>query len=223
LAVAYKPNFAFYEALGADGWKALAEVRALIPATIPVIADAKRGDIGNTSAAYAKAILDVLAFDAVTVSPYMGWDSVARFMEYADKGVFVLGRTSNPGARDFQDIRVDGEELYMRVAREVMKLDAPADVGLVLGAGYPEALRRVRSLGANLLVLVPGVGAQGDAEVPETIAAGANDEGDNAVLSVSRHIMFASADRGYASAIRAAATRLARDTWSARESNVAPR
>ena len=119
LVCAYKPNFAFYEALGPTGLEALRRTRDLIPAHIPTIADAKRGDVGNTARAYARAIFDHYGFDAVTASPYLGRDSLEPFFDYPDRGVFVLCRTSNPGARDLQDLSIDGEPLYRIVARLV--------------------------------------------------------------------------------------------------------
>jgi orotidine-5'-phosphate decarboxylase len=198
VAAAYKLNFAFFECLGADGWQALAHVRAAIPAHIPVIADAKRGDIGNTAAAYAAAILEVLDFGAVTVNPYLGGDSIEPFLDHAGKTIFVLCKTSNPGAADFQDRLIGDEPLYMKVAREALRWKGVADVGLVVGATQPEALRAIRALNEETLLLVPGVGAQGaDAEVARVAS---NRGGLNALITVSRQILFASAGADFASA-----------------------
>ncbi|MBV9278454.1 MAG: orotidine-5'-phosphate decarboxylase, partial [Chloroflexi bacterium] len=146
-AVAFKLNFAFYERLGGEGWKALEAVRRAIPDDVPVIADAKRGDIANTARAYAEAIFDALAFDAVTLNPYLGWDSLEPFTRYEGKGLFVLCKTSNPGSPDLQDLDVGGAPLYLAVARGALSLAGPAEVGLVVGATYPRALREVRALG----------------------------------------------------------------------------
>lgn len=206
-AACYKINFAFFEALGEEGWRSLAEVRRLIPPTIPVIADAKRGDIGSTSAAYARAIFEQLEFDAATVSPYLGWDALAPFMQYQGKALFVLCKTSNPGAGNLQDLLVDGEPLYLRLARQAIAQESQAEVGLVVGATYPDSLRAVRTLDQDMLLLVPGVGAQG-ARAGEALAAGANSSGENALISVSREILHASPGREFAAAAESAARRL---------------
>jgi orotidine-5'-phosphate decarboxylase len=191
LSVAFKINFAFFEALGPDGWQALAAVRDLVPADIPAIADAKRGDIGSTSRAYATAVFDRLGFDAVTVSPYVGWDALRPFFAYSDKGVFVLCRTSNPGAGALQNLRVEGRPLYLEVARQALAQRTRAEIGLVVGATYPEELRAVRALSEAALLLVPGVGAQGaDADVAYALAS--NAERENALIAVSRQILHAS-------------------------------
>src|SRR5579884_3325121 len=214
-AAAFKINFAFFEVLGTAGWAALDAVRRAIPDDVPVIADAKRGDIGNTDRAYARAILEVLGFDAVTVSPYLGWDSVAPFLGIPGKAALVLCKTSNPGSADFQDLPVDGVPLYMRVARTAIThagLDsAPGEVGLVIGATYPDALRSVRALSDGMVFLVPGVGAQG-ARAADAVAAGANARGENALISVSREVIFASPDKHFAEAAGRAAQSLAAET-----------
>lgn len=210
--VAFKINFAFFEALGPDGWQALQRVRASIPDHIPAVADAKRGDIGNTSRAYAQAIFDVLGFDAVTVSPFLGWDSVAPFAGYADKGVLILCKTSNADAGDLQDLTVDGIPLYLRVAQEVLRWPARADMGLVVGATQPEALQRVRDLSGETILLVPGVGAQGASAV-QAVKLGANAQGDNALIAVSRQILYASGEAAYPQAAGEAAEELAAATW----------
>lgn len=208
LALAYKINFAFFEVLGPPGWKALEEVRSFIPESVPVIADAKRGDIANSSAAYARSILDVLGFDAVTVSPYLGCDSLAPFLDYPDKGVFVLCKTSNSGATDLQDLPVDGKPLFLHIAKLVLSLPAAASAGLVVGATQLDALKAVRALNDDVLILAPGVGAQG-ARAAEALQAGGNSRGENTLISVSREVLFASDRRDYASAARAVALRFA--------------
>lgn len=208
VAAAFKINFAFFEALGPDGWDVIAALRAAVPSTIPVIADAKRGDIGNTSRAYARAILRVLDFDAVTVNPYLGWDSLTPFFDCSGKGIFVLCKTSNPGSADLQDLTVQGEPLYQRVAREAIALPAAADIGLVVGGTHPEALARVRMVAPDTLLLVPGIGAQG-ASVAETM----EQAGARVLLAVSRDILYASAGPDYAAAAHGRAAALARETW----------
>lgn len=211
-AVCFKVNFAFFEAAGPSGWSALEQVRAAVPPNIPVIADAKRGDIASTGRAYATAILDVLNFDAVTVNPYLGWDAVLPFVADETKTAFVLCRTSNPGGRDFQDRVTDGIPLYMRVAREAMVQQSPGQIGLVVGATYPDSLRSVRTLSNDLLLLMPGIGAQG-ATAAESIRCGGNDTGQNALASVSREIIFASGGADFAEAAQRSATRLKEETW----------
>jgi orotidine-5'-phosphate decarboxylase len=211
-AACYKINFAFFEVLGPGGWEAIERVRRSIPDEIPVIADAKRGDIGNTSHAYADAILRVLDFDAVTVSPYMGHDSLTPFLQYPGKSILVLCRTSNPGAVDLQELDVAGSPLYLVVARKALALSGPGEVGLVVGATAPAALRAVRALSADVILLVPGVGAQG-AKAADAVRAGANDQGKNALITVSREVMYASSLADFATAARDAAYERATETW----------
>ena len=173
LVCAYKPNLAFYEALGNDGLDALRQTIERIPDNIPVIGDAKRGDIGNTARAYARALFDGLNFDAATVNPYLGFDSIKPFIEYQDKGVFILCRTSNAGALDFQSLRCEAEmlpglesERSYRPLFEIVALKARhwniyGNIGLVVGATYPEELRLIRSSHPGMPLLIPGIGAQG--------------------------------------------------------------
>ncbi|GAI11014.1 unnamed protein product, partial [marine sediment metagenome] len=143
---AYKPNLAFYEALGIEGLIILEKTIKYMPADIPIIGDAKRGDIGNTAKAYAKALFSTLGFDAATVNPYLGFDSIEPFISYQDKGVFILCRTSNRGASDFQDLSCTGGlSLYEIVAQKVKEWNIYGNIGLVVGATYPEELKRVRS------------------------------------------------------------------------------
>jgi orotidine-5'-phosphate decarboxylase len=217
VAVCFKVNVAFFEAFGPAGWEALARLRDAMPDNIPVMLDAKRGDIGNTSAAYARSLFDLLRADAVTVSPYLGWDALEPFTAYEGRGVFVLCRTSNPGSRDVQELEVGGEPLYLHVAREAIGLDVPADVGLVVGATQPDALRRVRALDDDVILLAPGVGAQG-ATAAEAIAAGGSRKGDNVLASVSRDILYASRGADYSQAAAESARRWAAESWHAKES-----
>jgi len=208
---AYKPNLAFYEALGEKGMAALRETLAGIPDDIPVIADAKRGDIGNTAKAYARALFDELGFDAVTVNPYLGGDAVEPFLEREEKGAFILCRTSNPGARDFQDLPVsDGGEsrpLFEVVAEAAARWNTRGNAGLVVGATYPEELRRVRQICPEMTFLVPGVGAQGG-DVAAVMTNGLDARGAGLVINVSRQVLYASKGRDFAQAAGEAARRL---------------
>jgi orotidine-5'-phosphate decarboxylase len=192
LACCYKPNSAFFEALGASGHAVLAEVIEAAQRHAPVILDAKRGDIGNTARAYAAWAFDVLRADAITAAPYMGRDSVEPFFERPEKGCFVLARTSNPGASDLQGLRLaTGELLYERTARLAREWNVRGNVGLVAGATAPEELRRIREIaGPEALLLVPGVGAQGGT-AEHAIRFGANPQGDNAIVNASRAILYA--------------------------------
>lgn len=197
LVCAYKPNFAFYEAEGLTGLQALKRTIEYVPAEIPVILDAKRGDIGSTARAYARAAFETWGVDAVTVNPYLGYDSLQPFTEYGDRGVFLLCHTSNPGAQDFQSLLCGGLPLHEIVARKALEWG----VGLVVGATYPQALRAVRSLAPQVWVLVPGIGAQGG-DLEETLAAGLTKEGSGLIISASRSVTYAADPRGAASQLR---------------------
>ena len=146
LVCAYKPNLAFYEVGGREGLKALEETLSHIPDGIPTIGDAKRGDIGNTATYYARALFHSLGFDAATVSPYLGFDSVEPFTRYSDRGVFLLCRTSNRSARDFQDLVADGRPLYEHAALKALEWNTHGNIGLVVGATYPDELGRIRRM-----------------------------------------------------------------------------
>ena len=211
LVCAYKPNLAFYEALGEAGYAALRETLAAIPPHIPTIADAKRGDIGNTARAYASAVFDVLGFDAVTVSPYLGGDSLAPFIEREDRGVFVLCRTSNPGAADFQDLEVSSEKgirpLYEVVAERARSWNSRGNVGLVTGATYPEELGRVRELCPDMLLLIPGVGAQAG-DLAAAVREGLDARGGGILVVAARGVLYASKGADFARAARGAAESL---------------
>jgi orotidine-5'-phosphate decarboxylase len=206
LACAYKPNAAFYEALGIKGLEALEKTIKLIPSDTLVILDAKRGDIGNTSKMYAKAAFDILGADAVTVSPYMGEDSVSPFLEFPGKGVFVLCLTSNAGARDFQKLKCPERYLYLEVALKCnawAKAHPEAGIGLVVVATQQEIVA-VRGV-TPLPFLVPGVGAQGgdlDCAVKE------GNRGGLALINASRSIIYPEGKGDIASRIRAAALAL---------------
>jgi uridine monophosphate synthetase len=186
LACAYKPNIAFYEAAGLPGMEALEATIEYIPDEIPVILDAKRGDIGSTARAYAKAAFEVWGADAVTVNPYLGYDAVQPFLAYEDKAVFLLCHTSNPGARDFQSLRSYGQPLHEIVTRKALEWGA----ALVVGATYPEALRQIRRLAPESWILVPGIGAQGG-DLEAALAAGLNSQGHGLIINASRSIIYA--------------------------------
>ena len=190
-AACYKPNAAFYE--DADGWRALRETIAYAHGKdVPVLLDAKRADIGNTTRQYADILDEV---DAITVNPYMGHDSLQPFLDRADKGVFVLCRTSNPGRTDFQDLELDsGGTLYERVADRAVAWNEHNNVGLVVGATGPDELEAIREQVPSLPFLVPGVGAQGG-DAKAAVEHGLRDDGVGLVNS-SRGIIFAGEDKG---------------------------
>lgn len=198
-AACFKPNLAFYEQSGIPGLRALEATLAAIPDGVPVIGDAKRGDMANTAAAHARALFEVWGFDAVTVNPFLGRDSLEPFLAYADRGLYVLCRTSNPGAAEFQHARLaDGDLLHERIARE-----APgwgANVGLVAGATAPAELARIRELAPRAPLLVPGVGAQGGD--PAAAVAAAGGEPGLVVVSSSRGIADAPDPAAAALALR---------------------
>jgi uridine monophosphate synthetase len=197
LALAFKPNAAFFEAFGAQGWEALAQVIAAVPQGTPVILDAKRGDIASTAQAYVRAVFEVLGAQAVTINPYLGRDAVAPFLEDAGRGAFLLCKTSNPGAADLQDLLVGdpvatGEAqgrltVYETVARLAQAWNRDDNLGLVVGATHPQALRRVRCLAPDLWILAPGVGAQGG-DLEAALEAGLRSDGLGLLLPVSRAI-----------------------------------
>jgi uridine monophosphate synthetase len=189
VAAAYKPNFAFYEALGLEGLRALRETIAAIPPEIPVILDAKRGDIGSSAAGYARAAFDVWEADALTVNSYLGLETLAPFLEHDGRGLFVLCLTSNPGAEEFQTQTPLGDPMFVRVAQRVAA-DTPARVGLVAGATQAERLARVRSAAPDRWLLVPGVGTQGG-DLEATLARGLDAAGSRLLINASRSILYA--------------------------------
>lgn len=201
LVCAYKLNFAFYEALGEQGWTTLRRTIACIPPDLITIGDAKRGDIGNSSAMYARAIRDDLKFSSVTVNPYLGEDSVRPFIEKEQHGAFILALTSNPGAKDFQYLKVNGQPLYERVVARVKKWNTKNNCGLVVGATRPKELKRIRSIVPSLPLLIPGVGAQGGSLV-SAVRYGCTDEGVGAVINASRSVLYASPGADFADAAR---------------------
>ena len=210
-ALCYKINFAFFEALGSGGWIALEETRRTIPSDIAVIADAKRGDIASTMSQYARAIFERMDFDAVTLNPFLGWDALEPFLDYPGRAAFILSRTSNPGAGHFQELSTDGIPLYLRVAAEAAAMSRPTEAGVVAGATDLGALHEVRAIDENLLLLVPGVGAQGgSASAAHRIAS--NGRGENALITMSRSILYASPGEDFENAAAAAARDAAAQT-----------
>ena len=201
LVCAYKPNLAFYEALGIEGLTILHRTIEHIPGDIPIIGDAKRGDIGNTAKAYAKALFSVFGFDAATVNPYLGLDSIEPFISYQDKGIFILCRTSNLGASDFQNLCSDGLPLYEVVAQKAKEWNVHGNIGLVVGATYPEELKKVRSICPEMCLLIPGIGAQGG-DLASAVNYGVDARGERAIIAVSRQILYASTGKDFARAAR---------------------
>ena len=208
LVCSYKPNLAFYEALGIEGLAILEKTVAHIRRDIPIIGDGKRGDIGNTAKAYAKALFSILGFDAATVNPYLGFDSIEPFISYQDKGVFILCRTSNVSARDFQDLRCNtGSSLYETVAHKAREWNVYGNIGLVVGATYPEELRKIRSICPEMCLLIPGIGAQGG-DLASAVKYGVDAQGEKAVINVSRQILYASKGEDFAQAARNVAEKI---------------
>ncbi|HMM11992.1 MAG TPA: orotidine-5'-phosphate decarboxylase [Bacteroidales bacterium] len=209
-AVAFKPNTAFYEAEGLKGWSSLEKTMAYIKAQYPeilVIADAKRGDIGNTSASYARAFFEVMGADAITVSPYMGFDSVSPFLTYKDKWTILLAATSNSGSADFQQIAdASGARLYERVVHKATQWASPDQLMFVVGATKPSELAGLRRLVPDYFFLVPGVGAQGGS-MPEVVANAVNDQ-CGVLINASRSIIYASSGEDYARAAAGEAKRM---------------
>ena len=211
LVCAYKFNFAFYEAMDIAGIEALKQTLSYVPGGIPVIGDAKRGDIGNTAKAYAKAIFENYNFDATTVNPYLGFDSIEPFIRYEDKGVFILCRTSNAGATDFQSLSCDvkgiNHPLFEVVAQKANRWNTHGNIGLVIGATYPEELKVIRQSHPDMPILIPGVGAQGG-DLSSAVRHGVNTEGKLAIINSSRQIIYASREQDFAQAARHAASEL---------------
>lgn len=209
-AAAVKPNLAFFEAYGSAGLAALERLRARIPTDVPVIADAKRGDIGTTAARQAVALFDGLGADAVTVNPYLGAEAVAPLLERLDRFAYLLCRTSNPGAGELQDLVVVAdpvtgapqERLHERVARQATAWGPGGTVGLVVGATAPGELAAIRGIAPGLAFLVPGIGAQGGAIEPvlehgaATVAPGGGRSGGGLLVNVSRGVAGAASDSG---------------------------
>jgi orotidine-5'-phosphate decarboxylase len=222
IACAYKPNLGFYLGHGLAGPEALVETRALIPAEVPAILDCKAGDVGSTAAAYARGIFDEWSFDAVTVNPFLGEDSLAPFLAYPDRGVLVLCKTSNPGSGEWQDLQVGhdgGDPLFLKLAERVARwaIDYPASVGVVVGATYPEQLALVRARCPNLPILLPGIGAQAG-DLDAAIVGGLDADGGALIVTASRSIIYAGSGPDFADLAREAALRLRDDVNAVRAS-----
>ncbi len=201
-ACAFKVNVAFFEVWGADGWAALKQVVEAVPEDIPVILDAKRGDIASTAEAYARAAFETLGADALTVNPYLGGDALAPLMDSAEKGVFLLCKTSNPGSEDLQgQPAADGAPFYMKVAQKAVRWNARGNLGLVVGATDPAALAAVREVAPELWILAPGVGAQGG-DLRAALEAGLWEDGSGMIVPVSRAIAGAQDPAQAAGALR---------------------
>ena len=206
LVCAYKPNSAFYEAYGDEGWAALRETIQYIhehAPDVPVILDAKRADIGNTNEGYVTSVFDYLQADAVTVHPYLGAEAVAPFLDRKEKGVFVLCKTSNHGSEEFQNLDIGGEPLYKVVAQHVAtSWNSNGNCGIVAGATYPQEIAEVRAIVGDLPILVPGVGAQGG-DLEASVKAAKNGKSSGFIIAASRAVIFASGGDDFAAAARA--------------------
>jgi orotidine-5'-phosphate decarboxylase len=206
---AYKPNIAFYEAMGSEAVKALHRTMEYIPRDIPAIIDAKRGDIGNTAKAYARSLFDRFNADAITASPYLGYDSLEPFIERRDRGIFILCRTSNPGAADFQSLVIaKGKKmLYEVVAEKVNEWNKYGNLGLVVGATYPDELKLIRERYPDMPLLIPGVGTQGG-ELEQVVKYGVDKGRQKTIINSSRQILYASRGKDFAIAAAKAAKEL---------------
>jgi orotidine-5'-phosphate decarboxylase len=208
LVCAYKPNLAFFEALGLEGMQTMLESLRSVPRHIPIIADAKRGDIGNTVRFYAKALFGIYRFDAVTVNPYGGRESVQPFIDYTDRGVLVWCRSSGPGAEDVQDLILSEDRtVYESVAEQARGWNTHGNVGLVMGATWPEQLDRVRDVCPDMQILVPGVGSQ-EGDLEAAVQSAMDSQGGGFVINVSRSVLYLSRGDDYAKLARKAAQKL---------------
>ena len=209
LVCAYKPQIAHYAAVGAEDalLETIRYIRERAPG-VPIILDSKRGDIGSTAEKYAKEAFERYGADAVTINPYLGRDSAEPFLQYADKGVVILCRTSNAGAREFQDLVVDSRKLYQIVAESVAReWNSRGNCLLVVGATYPEELADIRARTGNMTFLVPGVGAQGG-DVEKAVRSGRTAAGEGLVINSSRGIIYAGSGEDFAMAARHATLEL---------------
>jgi uridine monophosphate synthetase len=208
-AAAFKPNAAFFEVFGAEGWVALKQVIEAIHeesnrlgSKIPIILDAKRGDIASTAEAYAKSAFENLGVDCITLSPYLGKDSIEPFIKNQEKGIFLLCKTSNPGSGDLQDLILEsGDPLYIHVAKLAQQWNTKNNIGLVVGATHIEAMKRVREVAPDLWFLVPGVGTQGG-DLESAMKAGLRQDGRGMLINVSRGISRSDDPRKAAVALR---------------------
>ncbi|MCB9034229.1 MAG: orotidine-5'-phosphate decarboxylase [Chitinophagales bacterium] len=206
LCVAYKPNIAFYESYGAKGWQALATTAQYIPNNLFKIADAKRGDIGNTAQQYAKAFFETMNFDAITLSPYMGLDTIAPFLAYKNKWVIVLALTSNNGAKDFQFVEENGIPLYQTVIQKSLAIGTKENTMFVVGATKEDYFKTIRKICPDNFLLVPGIGAQGG-DLQAVIANGKTKD-VGLLINATRSIIYASNGKDFAEKAREAALQL---------------
>jgi len=213
MVCAYKPNFAFYEALGVDGLVKLDQTLRHIPSNIPIIADAKRGDIGNTARKYAHSIFDIFGCDAATVSPYLGYDSIKPFADYTDKGAFILCHTSNESAPDLQGLRcrmgstTKNIQLFELVAIKASEWNVNQNIGLVVGATQPTPLKIVREMCPNMPLLIPGIGTQ-KGNLTSAVRNGVDSNGGNAIITSSRQVIYASKRKDFPLATRLETSKL---------------
>lgn len=206
LCVAYKPNIAFYEMYGAKGWETLEKTVQHIPENLFKIADAKRGDIGNTSAMYAKAFFQTMHFDSITIAPYMGEDSIKPFLAFKDKWVIILGLTSNTGAQDFQFLKSNKKPLYQNVIEKCMQYGSAENTMFVIGATKEKYIQEIREFCPNHFFLVPGVGAQGG-DLQKVSQYGMNKEA-GLLVNATRSIIYASNGKDFAEKAREEALRM---------------
>lgn len=211
LVCAYKPQIAYYAAYGADGLNALLNTVQYIKKNypdIPVILDAKRADIESTSQAYAKEVFDVINADAVTVNPYLGFDALQPFLDRTEKGVIILCRTSNPGAADFQDLDINGEPLYIIVARKAQEWNKKTNnCLLVVGATWPQQVKQIRTVAKDMFFLIPGIGTQGG-DLENTLKNGLRDDKSGLIINSARAIIYASNRENFADKARTEAQKI---------------
>ena len=207
LVCAYKPNLAFYEAMGESGLTALRETLKIIPKSVLTIGDGKRGDIGNTAEQYVKSLFDDFGFNSVTVNPYMGFDSIEPFLTNPEKGVFILALTSNSGSKDFQRLKVGTKPLYEKVVHTARKWNVNQNIGFVVGATHPKELQCIRKIVPDVPILIPGIGKQGG-DLKSAIRYGCDKHGQLAVINASRSIIYASSGKDFAEAARAEAKKI---------------
>ncbi|MBG56523.1 MAG: orotidine-5'-phosphate decarboxylase [Deltaproteobacteria bacterium] len=212
-AAAYKPNFAYFEALGISGLDILRELIKEITPEVSIIGDAKRCDVGHSAQMYAKAVFENLECDAVTLSPYLGQDSLKPFFEYTDRGVFILCLTSNQGANDFQL-----PDLYLNVAKKAQEWNVSGNVGLVVGATFPKKIKAIRKITGQMPFLIPGVGTQGG-DLEKTLVYANNESNLPYLINASRSIIYASSKEDYAQQAGIAAKQL-RDRINSHRSNL---
>jgi orotidine 5'-phosphate decarboxylase subfamily 2 len=208
IVCSYKLNLAFYEVLGNEGFNLLKKTLNYIPKEIFVILDGKKNDIGNTAGKYAESIFKTLKCDATTVNPYLGIDGIQPFLDYKNKCSFILCRTSNPSAVEFQDLKINDIPLYKEVANKILEWNNNGNCGAVVGATYPKELSDIREiLGDSIPILIPGIGKQGG-DVEKTVKYGVNNKGKMAIINSSRGIIFAGHNEEFAESAREASLEL---------------